>query len=197
MVSWSHLKDYGPGNKRRYRYFLVIIDTCSKYGWTVPLKNRNAQTIKDSSGKILISSNRKLKLIETDRGKKQHKNIFQNFLNNNNIKHYSRKTSAGVVLQKDLIKLWEIFLENLFLNQELVIGLIFYPKKTEQYNNRIHSSTTLAPIQASLKKNEGFFYNNSLDKRKNISPKFQVNDLVRTADLRKTFSKSDTTNWSF
>ena len=26
---------------------------------------------------------------------------------------------------------------------------------------------------------------------------FQINDLVRTADLKKTFSKSHTTNWSY
>ena len=36
-----------------------------------------------------------------------------------------------------------------------------------------------------------------LDKRKKIEPKFQVNDFVRVADLKKTFSKSDTTNWSY
>ena len=55
----------------------------------------------------------------------------------------------------------------------------------------------MTPIQASLKKNEGFVYKNLLDKRKKVSPKFQINDLVRTADLRKTFSKGDTTNWSY
>ena len=44
----SDLKDYGPENNRGYRYVLVIIDKFSKYGWTVPLKNRNALTIKDS-----------------------------------------------------------------------------------------------------------------------------------------------------
>ena len=36
-----------------------------------------------------------------------------------------------------------------------------------------------------------------LDKRKRIKPKFQINDLVRVADLKKTFSKGDTTNWSY
>ena len=36
-----------------------------------------------------------------------------------------------------------------------------------------------------------------LDKRKKVIPKFQINDLVRVADLKKTFSKSDTTNWSY
>ena len=55
----------------------------------------------------------------------------------------------------------------------------------------------MTPIQASLKKNEGYVYKNSLDKRKKVHPKFQINDLVRTADLKKTFSKGDTTNWSY
>ena len=36
-----------------------------------------------------------------------------------------------------------------------------------------------------------------LDKRKKIKPKFQINDLVRTAHLKKTLSKGDTTNWSY
>ena len=40
------LKDYGPENNRGYRYVLVTIDNFSKYGWTIPLKNKNAQTIK-------------------------------------------------------------------------------------------------------------------------------------------------------
>ena len=47
-----------------------------------------------------------------------------------------------------------------------------------------------------MKKNEGYVYKNSLDKRKKIKPKYEIGDLVRTADLKKTFSKSDTTDWS-
>ena len=55
----------------------------------------------------------------------------------------------------------------------------------------------MSPIQASLKKNAGFVYKNLIDKRNKIKPKFKINDLVRTADLKKTFSKGDTTNWSY
>ena len=40
------LKDYGPENNRKYRYVLIIIDNFSKFGWTLPLKNKNAQTNK-------------------------------------------------------------------------------------------------------------------------------------------------------
>ena len=55
----------------------------------------------------------------------------------------------------------------------------------------------MTPIRASLKKNEGFVYKNVLDKRKKITPKFQINDHIRTADIKTTFSKGDTTNWSY
>ena len=61
------LKDFGPENNRNYRYVSVIIDNFSKFGWTIPLKNKNAITIKDSFQNILISSKRKPNLIESDR----------------------------------------------------------------------------------------------------------------------------------
>ena len=97
-------------------------------------------------------------------------------------------------LPKYLIVLSEIFLKRSFSNKVMQNGLIYYPKKTKQYNIRIHSSTKLTPIQASLKKNEGYVYKNLLDKRKKIKPKFEISNLVRTADLKKPFSKGDTTN---
>ena len=53
--------------------------------------------MKDSLGKILISSKRSPKLIETARGKEFYNNIFQNFLNNINYKHYSRNTDKEAV----------------------------------------------------------------------------------------------------
>ena len=191
------LKDYGPENNRGYRYVLVVIDNFSKFGWTIPLKNENAQTIRDSFENILMNSKRKPNLIESDRSKEFYNNIFQDFLNKNNIKLYSRNSSYGAVFAerfnrtiRDLLK--KIVFENGDANWIDVLQTI-----TKQYNNRIHSSTKLTPIQASLKKNESFVYKNLLDKRNKIKAKYQINDLVRVADLKKTFSKGDTTNWSY
>ena len=89
------LKDYGPKNNRGYRYVLVVTDNFSKFGWTVPLKNKNAQTMKHSFENIPTTSKRKPILIESDRGKEFYNNIFQDFLNKNNIKLYSRNSSYG------------------------------------------------------------------------------------------------------
>ena len=196
--TWSldilDLKDYGPENNRNYRYVLVIIDNFSKFGWTVPLKNKNAQTIKDSFENILINSKRKPNLIETDRGKEFYNNIFQDFLNKNTIKLYSRNTSLGAVFAERFNHTIRDLLKRIVFGNGDGNWIDILPTITKQYNNRIHSSTKLSPIQASLKKNEAYVYKKLLDKRKKVNPKFQINDLVRTADLKKTFSKGDTTN---
>ena len=191
------LKDYGPENNRGYRYVLITIDNFSKFGWTIPLKNKNAQTIKDSFENILTNSKRKPNLIETDRGKEFYNNIFQDFLNKNNIKLYSRNSSYGAVFAERFNRTIRDLLKKIVFEQGDAKWIDVLPTITKQYNNRIHSSTKLTPIQASLKKNEGYVYKNLLDKRKKVKPKFQINDLVRTADLKETFSKGDTTSWSY
>ena len=75
----------------------MVIDSFGKFVFTVLLKNKSAQTIKNSFENILISSERKPKCFGTYPGKGVSNNIFQNFLNNDNIKHYPRKSSLGVV----------------------------------------------------------------------------------------------------
>ena len=41
-----------------------------------------------------------------------------------------------------------------------------------------------------------WFTEKLLDKRKKVKPKFQINDLIPVADLKKTFSKGVTLKWS-
>ena len=124
-------------------------------------------------------------------------NIFQDFLNKNKIKIYSRNSSYDAVFAERFNRTIRDLLKRIVFEQSDANWIDILPKITKEYNNRIHSSTKLTPIQASLKKNEVFVYNNLIDKRQKVTPKFQVNDLVITADLKKTFSKGDTTNWSY
>ena len=119
------IKDYDPTNNRGYRYVIVIIDEFSKIGWTVPIKNKNAQTEKDSIENILLGSKRKLNLIETGRGKEFYNNIFSRFLNDNNFKLYSRNSSYGAVFAEGFNPLSEIYSKRSFSNKAMQNGLIF------------------------------------------------------------------------
>ena len=145
----------------------------------------------------MIGSKRKPNLIEADRGKEFYNNIFQDFLNKNNIKLYSRNTLYGAVFAERFNRTIRELLKRPVFERGESNWIDILPTKTKQYNNKVHSSTKLTPIQASLKRNEGYVYKNLLDKRKKITPKFQISDLVRTAHIKKTFSKYDTTNWSY
>ena len=48
-------KDYGPEKYRGCRYVLVVIDIFSIFGWTVPSKNKKAQTIRKTSKNVFYS----------------------------------------------------------------------------------------------------------------------------------------------
>ena len=152
------LKDYGPENNRGYRYVLVVVDNFSNFGWAVPLKNKNAQTIKDCFEKILKISKREPKLFESDRGKEFFNSILQIFLNNKNIKHYSRNSSLVSVFAERFNRTIKELLKRPVFERGDSNWIDIFPVITKEYINRLHSCTKLTPIQASLKKNEGFVY---------------------------------------
>ena len=116
--------------------------------------------------------------METDRGKEFHNNTFQNFSNNNNIKLYSRNSSLGSVFSERFNRTIRDLLKRPVFEKGDGNWIDVLATLTEHYNNRAHSSTKLTPIQDSLKKNEGFAYNNLSDKRTKISPKFKIHTLV-------------------
>ena len=64
----------------------MVIDNFSKFAWTIPLKNKYAQTIKDELSNIITESRRKPYLIETDDGNEFVNRHFNEFLEKDNSK---------------------------------------------------------------------------------------------------------------
>ena len=91
------MNDYDISNNKCYRYFFVVIDNFSKLGWTIPLKNKHAQSITDAISEIVQSPKYRPNLLETDDGTEYADIIFNEFLNNHNMKRYSRNTALGAV----------------------------------------------------------------------------------------------------
>ena len=71
------------------------------------------------------------------------------------------------------------------------------PSVIKQYNNKNHSSRKLTASQASEKGNDKVIISNPRAKRERKEIVFKLGQLVRTADNKKVFIKSDSTNWSF
>ena len=196
-IDLADMIDYKISNNKGYRYIFIIIDNFSKYLWAIPLKNKYSQTITNEFSKILTTSKRKPLKIESDRGTEFYNNIFQNLLKSKNIHHYSRFTDKGPSVAERVIKTVRNLLKKpIFLagNADWISELASVIK---QYNNTVHHSTKMKPVDASKKSNEKIVFSNLQDNRKILNTKYKLGQLVRTADIKIVFSKGDSTNYSY
>ena len=189
--------DYGAKNNNGYRYILVFEDIFSKFGWIVPMKNKFAQTITDEVSNPINKSKRKPKLIETDDGNEFVNKTSNDFLKLNDIKRYSRYTNRGAVFAERFNRTVRNSLKKPVFEKGNANWLGELPLVIKKYENTIHHSTKMTPIDASKRKNEEEIYNILQDERTKRKPKYKVEDFVRTADKRSNFSKGDSTNWSY
>ena len=102
------MNDYGIENIKSYRYFLIVFDNFSKFGWTIPVKNKYAQSITDAFSQFSKTSKSKPNLLETDDGKEYVNKIFSDFLDTNNIEDIHARWIKELFLQNDLIELYKI-----------------------------------------------------------------------------------------
>ena len=71
------------------------------------------------------------------------------------------------------------------------------PSVIKKYKNTIQSSTKMTPTQVSKKSNGKAVINNFEKNREIGKPKIRLGQLVRTADIKRDFSKGDSTHYSY
>ena len=182
-IDLADFSDYKTSNNKGYRYIFIVIDNFSKYLWAIPLKNKYSQTITNELSNIITTSKRKPLKIESDRGTEFYNSIFQNFLKAKNIQHYSRFTDKGPSIAERVIRTVRNLLKKPVFAKGKADWLSELPSVVKQYNNTIHHSTKMTPIQDSKKSNEKSVYSNLKDRRVKQQPKYKLGQLVRTADI--------------
>ena len=196
-IDLADFSDYKTSNNKGFRYNFIIIDNFSKYLWAIPLKNKYSQNITNEFSIILTTSRRKPLKIESDRGTEFYNSIFQNFLKSKNIHHYSRFTDKGPSIAERVIRTVRNLLKKPIFLAGTADWLSELPSVIKQYNNTVHHSIKMTPVQASKKSNEKLVFSNLQDRRVRQKPKFKLGQKVRTSDIRKVFSKGDSTNYSY
>ena len=176
----------------------MVIDVFSKYGWIVPLKNKQGETVKEAFQSI-FKDGRKPEYLCTDKGSEFYNKHVTDLLGKNKITPYSTENEK----KSSVVERWNRAIKTKMWRQFTVQGntqsLDMLSKILKQYNNTRHSSINMTPREASKKKNEGVVYFNLYGYIEQISsePKFKVGDKVRISKYkRKLFDKGYTSNWS-
>ena len=196
-IDLADFSDYKTSNNKGFRYIFIVIDNFSKFLWAIPLKNKYSQTITNEFSNIITTSKRKPLKLESDRGTEFYNSIFQNFLKSKNIHHYSRFTDKGPSIAERVIKTVRNLLKKPVFEKGNANWISELPSVVKKYNNKIHSSTKMIPIQASKKSNAKEVFDNLRDDRIKRKPKYKLGQIVRTSDIKKVFSKGDSTNYSY
>ena len=196
-IDLADMIDYKTSNSKGFRYLLIIIDNFSEYLWAIPLKNKYNQTITNEFSKILTTLKRKPLKIESDRGTELSNSIFQNLLKAKNIHQYSRFTDKGPSIAERVIRTVRNLLKKPVFEKGNADWSSELSSVIKQYNNTIHTSTKMTPLQASKKSNETKVYSNLQDRRVRQKAKYKLGQLVITADIKRVFSRGDSTNYSY
>ena len=110
------------------------------------------------------------------------------------IGHFSRLTDKGPLISERVIRTIRSLLKKLVFEKENADWLSELTSGIKEYNKTIHNSTKMTPIEAGKKANEKLVDSNLQHRRVRQTPKLKLGQLVRTADIKKVFSKSDSTN---
>ena len=196
-IDLADFSDYKTSNIKGFRYKFVLIDNFSKCLWAIPLENEHSQTTIQEFSNIITSSKRRSLKIESDRGAEFYNSILQNFLRSQKKHHYSKFRDKGPSIAERLIRSVRNLLKKPVSEKGNANWISDLLSVIKQYNIKIHTSTKMTPIPASKKSNAKEVYSNLKDNREVRKPKFNIGQLVRTADIKRVFSKRDSTNYSY
>jgi Integrase core domain len=192
MQEWNY-------QNKGFRYMLNVIDTFSRYAWSIPLKDKKGLTVVKAFKQIVKQSGRICKHIWVDKGKEFYNKNMDEWLQENNINRYSTYGEhKSAVVERFNRTLKEIMWKR-FTAENTRNWIDMLDKLLHEYNNRRHSTIGMTPVKASLKENEMKVIQTNINKIKVIplsKPKFKVGDKVRMSRVKGIFEKGYLPNWS-
>src|SRR6218665_978500 len=176
------------------KYLLTVIDVFSKYGWIVPLKDKSGISTADGFTKILSSSGRKPGKVWVDKGKEFYNKDVKKLVD-----LYSTENEEMSCVVERWNRTMRDKMSKYFSANSTRRDIDVLDALTDQYNNTVHSSTRMTPVEASLKTNKIKVWMNlypNLSTTEDNVPKFSVGDKVRITKKKTTFEKGYTPRWT-
>ena len=177
-----------------YNFLLLVIDTFSKYGWIVPLKDKKGETIVKALKEIFKESGRRPDKLWTDKGREFFNKDVRDLVYLYATENEEKSSIAERWIRTMKEKMFKYFTD---YNTNKYIDVL--PELVEDYNNTVHSSTKLTPTDASKEENELKVWSNLYPDRyktSRLNPKFSVGDRVRITKKKTVFEKGYTTRWT-
>ena len=188
----ADMSSFSKDNKG-FKFLLLVIDIFSKYGWIIPLKNKEGLTVANALKSIF--EERKPEKLWTDKGKEFYNKSVKGLIEIYSTENEEKSSVVERWIRTMKEKMWKYFTDN---NTYTYIDIL--QDLVRDYNNTKHRTINMTPVEASKKKNKDIVFNNLYPDRNKLqiipTPKFSVGDEVRIVKKKKIFEKGYTTNWT-
>ena len=177
-----------------YNFLLLVIDIFNKYGWIKPLKNKQGKTIVNALKEIFKESGRRPAKLWTDKGREFFNKDVRDLVYLYATENEEKSSIAERWIRTMKEKMFKYFTDN---KTNKYIDVL--PDLVEDYNNTVHSSIKLTPVEASKEENKLKVWRNLYPDRyktSRLNPKFSVGDRVRISKKKAVFEKGYTTRWT-
>ena len=173
------------------KYLLTVIDAFSKFVWIVPVKCKTGQEVANAFSRIL--KERRPSKMWVDRGCE-----FYNKVVRKQVELYSTENEEkSCVIERFNRTIKEFFLKYFSANNtRKYVDLL--ELLVDQYDNTIHYSIKMTPMEASRKENENKVWINLYPEfdGNTLTSKFSIGDHVRMTKKKKIFDKGYTQRWT-
>lgn len=194
LLDLTGLKRFNNG----YKFLLTAIDTFSRKVAISPIKSKKTSEVLLAFKSIMkrMKEWNKLKYVQSDKGTEFCSRLFQKYLTEKNIKHFSTSTETKASMIERfhrtlLQRVYKYFTAKSTLNY--ISNLQNFVKA---YNNRVHRSIGRSPNSVNRKNQNDVYIKLYGYIPKRGKPKFKTNDLVRISKTDKTFSKGYLPKWT-
>ena len=138
------MKAFANENKG-FVFLLLVIDIFSKYGWIVPLKNKEGKTV--ASAFKTIFKERKPENIWVDKGKEFYNKDVKDLIELYSTENEEKSSIVERWIRTMKEKMWKYFTDN---NTNTYIDIL--PDLVKEYNNTKHSSIKMTPVEVVKRK---------------------------------------------
>lgn len=178
-----------------YRYLLNVIDTFSKYAWSVPVKNKTGGDVA-AAMETVLKKGRKPRNLQVDKGKEFYNATFQNLMTKYNINMYSTYSHMKASICERYNRTLKNAMWKKFSLQGNYKWLDILPSLITAYNNTKHRTIGMKPIEVVNTHQDQVMQRFAYDDQPRKQPKFKVGDKVRVSKSKQVFEKGYTPNWS-
>ena len=187
LIDMSTYSTYNKGVK----FLLAVIDTFSKYGWLIPIKNKSGLSVANALKSIL--KERQPKKMWVDKGKEFYNKHVRDLVELYSTENEEKSCTVERWNRTMKERMFKYFTEKSTYKYINIIDDLVH-----QYNTSYHSSIKMTPEEASQPKNKQRVLKHLYSDRPELIelPRFAVGDYVRISKKKSTFEKGYTPNWT-